>query len=316
RRGGTACGRRSHRGRQHRRGGRRVQRSSDPRLRCGPRPPDGALHRGRRRRRGRRGSCLAAALRPLPGLPGSSMRIVATHGADLAWGAAPAYDIVSQMDTDTEHALGGAISPTAGVPLRVAVYMRIDEAIRTGALPRAGLIPSGAGPGGRFNAPRPVPREPLLLPEEAGPAPSRRGPPRASLIPSEAELGGRFNVSRTVIREALLLLEEDGLVHSRRGIGRFVSDHPPRSGIERLEPLERLISAGRPVRITRTEHTEQTSTSSFVTDFLGGDGHSSSWFIESVIGDGSGPIALTQEHLPASERLDGPLSPLRDVLAS
>ena len=202
------------------------------------------------------------------------MRIVATHGADLAWGAAPAYDIVSQMDTDTEHALGGAISPTAGVPLRVAVYMRIDEAIRTGALPRA------------------------------------------SLIPSEAELGGRFNVSRTVIREALLLLEEDGLVHSRRGIGRFVSDHPPRSGIERLEPLERLISAGRPVRITRTEHTEQTSTSSFVTDFLGGDGHSSSWFIESVIGDGSGPIALTQEHLPASERLDGPLSPLRDVLAS
>lgn len=120
--------------------------------------------------------------------------------------------------------------------------------------------------------------------------------PKASLLPSEAELGQILGVSRTVIREALILLEEDGLIRSRRGIGRFVSEHLPRTGIERLEPFELSLATNTPLDVKRTEQVQQESSSAFITDFLGITERDRSWFIESIISNGDTPVALTQEH--------------------
>lgn len=63
----------------------------------------------------------------------------------------------------------------AGVPLRVAAYMRLSEAIRSGALPARSLMPSEGELVGLLKVSRTVVREALILLEEDGLIQSRRG---------------------------------------------------------------------------------------------------------------------------------------------
>jgi GntR family transcriptional regulator len=132
-----------------------------------------------------------------------------------------------------------------------------------------------------------------------------------SLVPTESELGLLMGVSRTVVREAVMLLEEDGLVRSRRGVGRFVADRVPHTGLERLRPLEEVLTdaggeadAGGIV-LRRTERSLQPSAAPFVAEGLGIGADDPSWFTESVLLREGEPIALLQEHLPGGERLAG-----------
>jgi GntR family transcriptional regulator len=72
------------------------------------------------------------------------------------------------------------------VPLRVAVYSRLAEAIRTGLLPRGSLVPTEVELGAALDVSRTVVRESLMLLEEDGLIRSRRGVGRfvASVLPS------------------------------------------------------------------------------------------------------------------------------------
>ncbi|MCY7287894.1 MAG: GntR family transcriptional regulator [Cryobacterium sp.] len=162
------------------------------------------------------------------------------------------------MDRRTEAALAGPLETNGSLPLRVAVYSRIIEAIRNGSLPIA------------------------------------------SLLPSESELGTAMGVSRTVVREALMLLEEDRFVRSRRGIGRFVADRLPHLGLQKIRPIEELLSeTGPPVHVRRTQTALQSVSPAFTADAIGIRPDQASWFIESVITREGAPIALIQEHVPA-----------------
>ena len=161
------------------------------------------------------------------------------------------------MDRRTEAALAGPLKTDGSLPLRVAVYSRITEAIRNGSLPIA------------------------------------------SLLPSESELGTAMGVSRTVVREALMLLEEDRFVRSRRGIGRFVADRMPHLGLQKIRPIEELLSeTGPPVHVRRTQNALQSASPAFTADAIGIRTDEASWFIESVITRDGAPIALIQEHVP------------------
>ena len=161
------------------------------------------------------------------------------------------------MDRRTEAALAGPLETNGSLPLRVAVYSRITEAIRNGSLPIA------------------------------------------SLLPSESELGTAMGVSRTVVREALMLLEEDRFVRSRRGIGRFVADRLPHLGLQKIRPIEELLSeTGPPAQVRRTQAALQSASPAFTADAIGIRSDEASWFIESVVTREGAPIALIQEHLP------------------
>lgn len=145
------------------------------------------------------------------------------------------------------------INAVRHLPLRIAVYNVIAEAIRSN----------------------------ILQPGQ--------------LLPPEADLGAAFRISRTVMREALILLEEDGLIRTRRGIGRFVVDTLPRIGIERLRPIEELLSkADGSVKVKRL----RTATAR-VTDFtkrgldLAPDADVAVW--ETLLLAEGRPVALVQE---------------------
>ncbi|MBG6056623.1 GntR family transcriptional regulator [Cryobacterium sp. MP_M5] len=79
------------------------------------------------------------------------------------------------MDRRTEAALAGPLESTGGIPLRVAVYSRITEAIRDGSLPIASLLPSETELGAAMGVSRTVVREALMLLEEDRFVRSRRG---------------------------------------------------------------------------------------------------------------------------------------------
>ncbi|TFC46169.1 GntR family transcriptional regulator [Cryobacterium sp. TMT1-21] len=79
------------------------------------------------------------------------------------------------MDRRTEAALAGPLESTGGIPLRVAVYSRITEAIRSGTLPIASLLPSETELGTAMGVSRTVVREALMLLEEDRFVRSRRG---------------------------------------------------------------------------------------------------------------------------------------------
>jgi len=79
------------------------------------------------------------------------------------------------MMTSADEIFPGTVTATAGVPLRVAAYMRISDAIRSGVLPRSSLLPSEADLGRALGVSRTVIREALILLEEDGLLRSRRG---------------------------------------------------------------------------------------------------------------------------------------------
>jgi GntR family transcriptional regulator len=137
-----------------------------------------------------------------------------------------------------------------------------------------------------------------------------------SMLPTEGELGRLMGVSRTVVREALMLLDEDGFVVSRRGIGRFVADALPRIGLERIRPIDELLStADSRVELRRSEATLQRVSATFVTEGLGLPAETPTWFFETVIERDGEAIALSQEHFPAtgmagSEEVESFVSPM------
>ena len=79
------------------------------------------------------------------------------------------------MDRRTEAALAGPLEIIGNLPLRVAVYSRITEAIRNGSLPIASLLPSESELGTAMGVSRTVVREALMLLEEDRFVRSRRG---------------------------------------------------------------------------------------------------------------------------------------------
>ncbi|GAA0500320.1 hypothetical protein Ade02nite_28060 [Paractinoplanes deccanensis] len=128
-----------------------------------------------------------------------------------------------------------------------------------------------------------------------------------SMIPTEAEIGRLLGVSRTVVREALMLLDEDGFIVSRRGVGRFVADAVPQAGLERLRPIEDLLSMpGSRLELERTQAELQQKTSTYIAEELAIPSGSAAWFVETVVRRDGQAIALTQEHLPAGVDLDDP----------
>ncbi|MEU4689693.1 GntR family transcriptional regulator [Actinoplanes sp. NPDC023714] len=134
-----------------------------------------------------------------------------------------------------------------------------------------------------------------------------------SMIPTEAELGRMLGVSRTVVREALMLLDEDGFIVSRRGIGRFVADALPQAGLERIRPLEELLTVpGSRVELHRTEVTRQPTSSTFVTEGLGVALDTPTWFVETVLRRDGAAIALSQEHVTAGPDVDPLIAAARD----
>ncbi|GAA3341094.1 hypothetical protein GCM10017714_23620 [Curtobacterium pusillum] len=77
--------------------------------------------------------------------------------------------------TAPAEALRGPLPAHAGVPLRVAAYMRISDAIRSGALAPGILLPSEAELVELLGVSRTVVREALIFLEEDGFIRSRRG---------------------------------------------------------------------------------------------------------------------------------------------
>lgn len=124
-----------------------------------------------------------------------------------------------------------------------------------------------------------------------------------SLLPFEADLCEVFGVSRTVMREALILLEEDGLIRTRRGVGRFVVDHLPEIGLERLQPIETLLRDGDAPSEVRSLRREQERTTDFTSRGLGLGEDAVTWFWESLIFQNGEPVALSQEWIPSGPRL-------------
>ncbi|WP_284984838.1 GntR family transcriptional regulator [Arthrobacter sp. efr-133-TYG-118] len=115
------------------------------------------------------------------------------------------------MDRSAEAVLSEPLDATANIPLRVAVYSRIMNAIRAGHFPVSSLLPSETDLGSAMKVSRTVVREALMLLEEDGYVRSRRGIgrfvatrlPRVGLErirPMEeilAEAGSAIQVSRT-----------------------------------------------------------------------------------------------------------------------
>ncbi|GII31897.1 GntR family transcriptional regulator [Planotetraspora mira] len=133
--------------------------------------------------------------------------------------------------------------------------------------------------------------------------------PPGSMIPTETELGQLMGVSRTVVREALMLLDEDGFLFSRRGVGRFVADTLPPRGLERIRPLEELLSTPTsPVTLHRSEVTLQHQSATFVTEGLGLRANATTWFFETVLSRDGEAVALSQEHFPAAGAIDADTS--------
>ncbi|GAB4099462.1 GntR family transcriptional regulator [Sinomonas halotolerans] len=79
------------------------------------------------------------------------------------------------MNDDTARDWTGPITPQPGLPLRVAAYSRIAEAIRRGALPGGSLLPTETELGTLLKVSRTVIREALMLLEEDGLVRTRRG---------------------------------------------------------------------------------------------------------------------------------------------
>jgi GntR family transcriptional regulator len=71
--------------------------------------------------------------------------------------------------------LSRPITPQPGLPLRVAAYSRIAEAIRTKLLPPGSLLPTETELGAMMDVSRTVIREALMLLEEDGLTRARRG---------------------------------------------------------------------------------------------------------------------------------------------
>lgn len=68
--------------------------------------------------------------------------------------------------------------------------------------------------------------------------------PPDSKLPPEPTLAARLEVSRPALREVLILLQEDGVITRRQGAGSTVNQYPSAPGLERLLPIEQLLTAG------------------------------------------------------------------------
>ncbi|GHG32560.1 GntR family transcriptional regulator [Streptomyces zaomyceticus] len=127
--------------------------------------------------------------------------------------------------------------------------------------------------------------------------------PPGSTLPSEPRLATELGVSRPALREALLLLQEDGVLTVRRGVGRTVNDRPPRRGFEHVQPLEELIGAGTPLRVTSLLRTVEEPTD-FTTQHLLAPARAELRFWESVLAGEGAAAALSHEWAAADALLD------------
>lgn len=79
------------------------------------------------------------------------------------------------LDRSAQAVLSEPLDASANIPLRVAVYSRIMNAIRAGHFPVSSLLPSETDLGSAMKVSRTVVREALMLLEEDGYIRSRRG---------------------------------------------------------------------------------------------------------------------------------------------
>jgi GntR family transcriptional regulator len=192
------------------------------------------------------------------------------------------------MDDGTRAFLSTPLAASRGVPLRVAVYTRIAEAIRSHRLPPGTLIPGETELGALLGVSRTVVREALMLLEEDGLVRARRGI-------------GRFVGERPPavgiekLRPLELLLAAQGAAGA--------SGAPGASG-----------ASGASVTVRRTEVTLQETAAPFIAEGLGMSTDEPTWFRECVMSIDGRPVALLQEHLPAGTRLAGFGGPIDEAV--
>ena len=85
------------------------------------------------------------------------------------------FDELGLPMNHTDNPLAGQLSAGPGLPLRVAAYSRIAEAIRTGVLRPGSMLPTEAELGTAMEVSRTVIREALMLLEEDGLVRAKRG---------------------------------------------------------------------------------------------------------------------------------------------
>lgn len=127
--------------------------------------------------------------------------------------------------TDALHFLERPLLTSPGQPLRVAVYSRISQGIRSGSLPAGALLPREVELGLHLGVSRTVVREALLLLEEDGLVVTKRGVGRfvANALPSDDEAG--FSSLEAMLAEPGSLLETALLEFTLQETTDFVSDH-------------------------------------------------------------------------------------------
>ena len=127
--------------------------------------------------------------------------------------------------TDATQYLERPLLTSPGQPLRVAVYSRISQGIRSGSLSSGALLPRETELGVALGVSRTVVREAMLLLEEDGLVVTKRGVGRfvAEVLPRDDEIG--FTSLEAVLAESGSLLETALLEFTLQETTDFVSHH-------------------------------------------------------------------------------------------
>lgn len=167
------------------------------------------------------------------------------------------------MANEIEKFLGRSLTSTVGQPLRVAVYSRIADGIRSGVFELGSALPRETELGVALGVSRTVVREALMLLEEDGLIITRRGI-------------GRF-VADDLPRVGLEEL---------RPLEQALSDGDGDDDV-----------------VVRTISFDLQSTTDFTSSKLALDPAANTWFREAVVERHGEPVAILQEHLPAGRYL-------------
>lgn len=127
--------------------------------------------------------------------------------------------------TDATRFLERPLLTSPGQPLRVAVYSRISQGIRSGSLDSGAMLPRETELGMALGVSRTVVREAMLLLEEDGLVVTKRGIGRfvAEVLPSDDEQG--FRSLEAMLTEPGSLLDTALLEFTLQETTDFVSDH-------------------------------------------------------------------------------------------
>jgi GntR family transcriptional regulator len=127
--------------------------------------------------------------------------------------------------TDATRHLGEPLLTSPGQPLRVAVYSRISQAIRSGTFTSGGLLPRETELGKALGVSRTVVREALMLLEEDGLITTKRGVGRFVADLTVHPGLDEFQPLEMLLAAPGAVLEVVRLEFSLQKVTDFVSDH-------------------------------------------------------------------------------------------